>query len=122
MKRDWDLIRCILLDVRDNADASGAYLDPPTPEGWGPQTVLAHIELLIEAAYLDGVVQRSNEGIAGAVVSRLTWAGHDFVEAMADETTWKRALVFLREKSSAMAADVVFALLKHWAMRAAGLP
>jgi len=28
MKRDWDLIRCILLDVRDNADASGAYLDP----------------------------------------------------------------------------------------------
>jgi len=84
--------------------------------------VLAHIELLIEAGYLEGLAQRSNDGIAGAVVSRLTWEGHEFAEAMADKTTWKKALGFLREKGSALAADVVLALLKHWAMRAAGIP
>lgn len=121
MKRDWDLIRRILLDVRDNADASGAYLDPPAPKGWDTDTVLAHVELLIDADYLDGEVRRSNEGIAGAVVSRLTWKGHEFVEAMADETTWKKALGFLREKGAAQVAEVVFALLKSWAMHAAGL-
>jgi hypothetical protein len=120
MKRDWNLIRRILLDVRDNSDASGAYQDPPAPEGWDTEVVLAHVEMLIEAGYLEGMVRRSNDGIAAAV-SRLTWEGHDFVEAMADDTTWKKALVFLREKGAAQAADVVFALLKDWAMRAAGL-
>jgi len=85
MKRDMDLIRFLLLQ-RESGEAAGgtdAY----------PEDVKAyHAALLLDAGFIDGVSEYAPNGSVGCVfVHRLTWAGHDFLDAARSDTVWNKA-------------------------------
>jgi hypothetical protein len=88
MKRDMDLIRQIL----SNAEARDFEGGEP-PEPYQAQTVeeAYQITLMNDA----GLVQADCVSEAGmpvnATIFRLTWAGHDFLDAARDDTIWKKA-------------------------------
>lgn len=100
MKRDFELIRKILRDVEDSpalGDSTGFHYD-----GYDENCVNEHIEILIEAGLLDGQVSRFLGGGGAAHVTRLTWAGHDFLDAMKDEGIWAKAQEAYSSQSAAL--------------------
>ena len=84
MKRDMDLIRLLLLEQEQG--------EPPAGLSEYPQDVQAyHAALLVEAGLVVGIVDEGPSGeVAATIVNRLTWAGHDFLDAARSDTTWNK--------------------------------
>jgi len=107
MKRDMDLIRKILIDAEardfENGEPPEMYQASTTDEAY-------QIALMIDA----GLVQAdytSNAGVPqSAAIYRLTWAGHDFLDAARNDTIWKKAKdTFLKPGIS-----WTFSILTEW--------
>jgi hypothetical protein len=91
-----------MVDVE--ASPAGEGLDDLSyPDEFEEDVVSEHIELLIEAGYLEGKMLKYIGGCS-THISRLTWKGHDFVQASRDDTVWHKA----KEKTKSSAASVTF--------------
>jgi hypothetical protein len=107
MKRDMDLIRQILIDAEtrdfEDGEPPELYQALTTDEAY-------QIALMIDA----GLVQADYVSSAGtpqsATIYRLTWAGHDFLDAARDNTIWKKA------KDSILKPGIswTFSILTEW--------
>jgi hypothetical protein len=92
MKRDMDLIRQILLAVEQDDDATGRHEVSVNIEGHLPIKVEYHVRLAAE----DGLLIAMDAGVESQIAvlpTRLTPAGHDFLEASRDITIWQRAKI-----------------------------
>jgi Hypothetical protein (DUF2513) len=88
MQRNMELIRAILKDVqaRDSLEYSVVAI-----EGHPIWQVQRHVELLVEAGFLQGASNGDNdEGYPDVVVRDLTFEGHDFLAALADDKVWAK--------------------------------
>ena len=109
MKRDFDLIRKIMIDVQNAKPNMGLFRVEFDDED--ARVVMEHCALLVSANLLDGRVTRSDAGIIHNVeITGLTWKGHDFVDAATNDSLWERA------KSSVLrgATGITFSLLQKW--------
>jgi hypothetical protein len=89
MKRDMDLVRDILGKLE--AAEPGAGVPADAFPGHAPQVVACHFKLLAEAGYLDANLYELEElGPLDGSVQRLTWQGHEFLDATRDATIWRR--------------------------------
>jgi hypothetical protein len=105
MKRDMDLIRLLLLRSEGDATAESECNSYAVP------VVSYHVQLMIDAGLIEGTALRDPDGtFSRSVVSRLTWAGHDFIESTRDNTVWKKA----KEHVLKPGASWTFDLLKDW--------
>ena len=72
-----------------------------------------HAQLLEEAGLVTAAVQGGGKRIADAVVIfRLTWAGHDFADAIIDETLWKKAKENVIKPSASWTFGILLEYLK----------
>lgn len=85
MKRDMDVIRQIVLGVRD-AQGHVASI-----EGLDHDVFAEHVRLLDEAGLLCAAVQVVQQRTTAAVAYRLTWAGQDFADAIKSDSLWLKA-------------------------------
>ena len=90
MKRDMDLIRAILLLVE--VESSGYAPQNLEVEGYTQEEIGYHISLLGEAglAVVHDVTDFGSKSPTGKII-RLTWAGHEFLDAARERTTWNQA-------------------------------
>ncbi len=80
MKRDWDLVREILLKVESDT-TDNEVLTPSSFPDEKKREVAYHVELLVEADLIDGrVIKTMHSGPAEFIVMRLTWSGHEFLD------------------------------------------
>lgn len=112
MKRDPDLIREILLRVEEAPYGTVRSHDPALLLFGGhadEPTVAHHMLLLEEGGYLDASIRNHPEsaGPVSGVALRLTWEGHDFLDAARDEGRWEKAKEITREKSGALSFEAV---------------
>lgn len=111
MKRDMDLVRLMLLRTEAaGVDKEAADKYHVECEKY-PEPVRAHqIAIMIEAGLIVGTVSGSPESgglpVRG-IIGRLTWQGHEFLDAARDETTWKK----VRDKVMKPAASFTFGIL-----------
>ena len=89
MKRDMDLIRTLLLEIESwppgaRVPSTRIVIAPYTEE-----QIRYHAELLHDAGFIGGVlaVHRAS-GERPAIVGRLTWHGHEFVDATRSDIVW----------------------------------
>ena len=78
MKRDLDLIRHILLEI-EKEPYTGDILQLDI-EGYTPEQINYHILLLADAGLIE-VMEASYLGRRAFAPIRLTWEGHEFLEA-----------------------------------------
>src|SRR5258708_1781099 len=103
MKRDMNLIRLLLLDVEGEESK-------PDLSAFGESQQVYHSALLIEAGLVHGDIILDGEGQpTGTVAIRLTWAGHEFLDAARNETIWHKA----GEKIKKSGVDVTISVLKE---------
>lgn len=89
MKRDMDLVRTILFALA-NSDEPLWSTDLVTDE-YSRDVIGYHFLVLDEAGLIVANVKAAdNDPYYIAVASRLTWEGNDFLDAVRDESIWKR--------------------------------
>ena len=111
MKRDLDLIRYLLLETE-------AEEKPEAMKDYSEKQVLYHCELAIEAGLLEGQVFHNEQGEPfSAVIQRLTWEGHDFLDAARSETNWKKAKDQIVKTGGSWTFEIVKSLLVEIAKR-----
>ncbi len=107
MKRDMELIRLLLLQV-EHEEGDG---EKPTLEGYSEAMIAHNCALIIEAGLVHGSVIENETGLPrGAVLLRLTWAGHDFLDSARDNAIWNKAKGTLLKKGGSWS----FELLKEY--------
>ena len=91
MTRDMDLIRQILLDLEalDQRPGGVSHLigENFDIEGHDADAIEYHLDLIEEAGLIERIDTRPARGIA---FRRLSWAGHDFLDATRDKTVWEK--------------------------------
>jgi Hypothetical protein (DUF2513)/Restriction endonuclease len=109
MKRDLSLIRKLVLMVED------------APTGWAPKLAVDeysesqvgyHAHLLVEAGLARGVdvTTHGSEG-PQALITSLTWAGHEFAELARDDDRWNKALGSIINGAQAITFEALKGLL-----------
>jgi len=100
MKRDLDLIRRILLALEDEK--------PDSLTGENQELVSYHIQLLLDAEYVQGMVIWDRETKPqGYVVQRITMSGYDYLDSVRDLKVWKETKSLLEKVGGSAALEVV---------------
>lgn len=107
MKREMDLVRGILLFVEENIP-HGRQVEVKI-EGRSEAEIAYHIALLHEAKFLEAI-DTSGTG-EDWIVLRLTWTGHEFLDAARNSKVWEQAKSIFREKGLGMPFEAVQAVL-----------
>jgi hypothetical protein len=111
-----ELIRLLLLRSEGDEEAARAC------EKFSVKERAYHVQLMIDASLAEGITSRDANGdFSGAVVSRLTWTGHDFLDASRDDKIWKKYLEMAKEKGLSLTFDLITAWLKNELAARAGI-
>ena len=121
MKRDWELIREILLCVEEQDRTH----DPKCVYAARPNELLYHEKLLIEAELIEDLRETSNAfgalPVPGVPTARLTWQGHDFLDAIRDDAVWNRTKDQATKSGGAITLAVLTQLASHYLKEKLGM-
>ncbi|NLG39121.1 MAG: DUF2513 domain-containing protein [Fibrobacter sp.] len=106
MKRDMDLVRLILFEVEKN-EKWDEWKDIKI-EGYSQEEIYYHIMLLNEAGLIEAKILCDG---GKWVPYRLTWNGHEFLDASRNETVWKKVKGIMANKGGSFAFEVVKSLV-----------
>ena len=114
MKRDMNLIRLLLLQHETGET-------PPEMAEYDEKLVLHNIALMLDAKLIDGFAEPGPDGqIHFAIVNRLTWAGHDFLDSARDLSIWKKATDSIIKPGLSWSFSILAEFLKAEARRRLG--
>jgi hypothetical protein len=110
MKRDMELIRELLLAIEAFPTGHGEELELA---GRSETEVGYHLNLLLQAGYIEGhdVTTHGHDG-PQVLPSRMTWEGHDFLDAIRDDGVWKK----VQEKLLAVGGQSTLEVVKELAL------
>ena len=113
MKRNWDVIREVLIEVeslgfneRSSFDYSLSYRE--TEEN---TSKAEHALLLWKAGLITAVDAGSMDGPA-ILAPELTWQGHELLEVMRSKPVWDRIKSVAADKGLELSFEAIFALGK----------
>jgi hypothetical protein len=122
MKRDMDLVRQLLLYFEDRTDEEMLQQDEVRIDGYDSKIVGYNIDIMYEAGLLCCEPVLSQHGrLVKAIPFRLTWDGHEFLDASRDTGIWNKAKQTVLKKSGGITFELLVAVLKQMAMQAMGL-
>jgi hypothetical protein len=107
MRRDMDFVREILLRVEawQPTEAEPSYVvSSERPD----DPAFYHVGLLSEARFIRAVFMNAPPAY---FVSGLTWAGHDFLDSVRDDSVWAAVKRRLGSVSGAVSLDVLKAVV-----------
>lgn len=121
MRRDLNLLRRIVLKIEESPTAWAPK--DLSIQGYTAAQVSYHAYLLVNAglAYGSDTTCLGSEG-PEALISHLTWAGHEFADAARNDTHWNRAMGLVKDKGGAITVEILVQLLTGFMRNAFGLP
>jgi len=112
MKRDWDVIRAVMLRVEegDGVKEVSSSDFPPID----PSLVAYNMFLLREAGLAEGSGREPGtvNGEPLQWIDRLTWQGHEVLDRIRGEPLWSRIKDVAKEKGVDITVDSIKALTK----------
>lgn len=110
MQRDYDLVLKLLEDIEGAPPNTRVRIVPEDYPDHDEDTINEHLELMIsDAGLVAGHVMPSGQARVFAVlVERLTWQGHDFLDAARVPGVWDKAT----EKIKAAGGNLPFEIVK----------
>ncbi|MBI2887056.1 MAG: DUF2513 domain-containing protein, partial [Chloroflexi bacterium] len=104
MQRDMELARKILLEIEKQPYTMG-WVDLDI-SGYSAHAVSYHVQIMAEASLVEAD-DVSTFGGSDWRAKRLTWAGHEFLDASRDEGRWKEALTVVKKAGGGLTFDVL---------------
>jgi hypothetical protein len=116
MKRDFDLIRKLILNLEDGPPAAAIE---PSFEGYTESQIGYQSHLLIEAGLAKGIdVRNLLDDYPQASLTSLTWEGHQFAELARSEAHWKSVMKAIDREPGPTTFEVLTELLRKTPLRA----
>jgi len=110
MKRDMDLIRKILLDL-EKQDGSGLWIKVSI-EDHSEDEINYHLRLLKDAGFIEASVLSA--GVRSIVQPiRLTWSGHEFLNAARSSKLWDAAKEFAQKTTGTLTLEGLKLAIPH---------
>ncbi len=100
MKRDFNLIREILLIIEEHDGE--IHSTNITHNKHGSTQVAYHIKMLVDEGFLYTL-----KYLRGFLISDLTFAGHDFLDAIREEAVWNKTCKHIKDKGGAFTLDII---------------
>ena len=119
-----DLVRKLLFYFEDKEDFRMIKSDAVAIDGYDQRLVAYHIHLMCEADLLscERVVSTTTpDRLIDAHPFRLSWAGHEFLDAARSDTIWRKARTAVQEKGIAVGFGLLQALLIQYSRNQLGL-
>ena len=111
MKRDMDLVRKILFSMEEME--TGYVQNGLEIAGYASEQIGYHVCIMTEARLLVGLdVTTYGSSSPKAIPSRLTWEGHDFLDACRDDSRWNTAKGVLNNMGGASVDVIKMVLIK----------
>ncbi|MGC7561326.1 DUF2513 domain-containing protein [Pasteurella sp. PK-2025] len=104
MKRDWELIRKILLKLEQKVDSSP--LDSDSFKGFSGEQVAYHYTILAEAGLIK-IEDYSTMTGGDCVAVNLTWQGHEFLDKIRSDTAWNKIKSVLMKKGVDLSFEAI---------------
>lgn len=104
MKRDMNLVREILLQIENSTNPTIRNIR--TPKGNSSDEVYYHLDLLNDAGLIEARFVKSFSGKSLRSV-RLTWNGHEFLEAIRPDRVWKQVMERLKEFGDSAPIEII---------------
>jgi len=112
MKRDWELVRTILLKL-EALGSTTVYLRANQINGYDEELVSYHMQILDEAGLIKAQCSKSLNGPLNCLAMSLTWSGHEFLDHIRQDTVWNRVVALSREKGLSLSFDVIVSFAKQ---------
>ncbi len=121
MKRDMDLVRRILLKIEEHEHGL-----PPRDlniDGYSAEQIGYHVYLMGQGGLLK-VANGTHFGSASpeAIPLGMLWAGHDFLDAAREQSTWDKAKAKIADAGASVTFELLKAVLVEISKKALGLP
>lgn len=112
MERDWEVIRAILLELEKHLQVMPKMV---ADLGHDIESVKYHMDMLIQAGFVDGQSVRSKSlsgraRITSAYADRMTFAGHDLLDTIRSDTMWTKIKAVAIAKGIDLTFDAVKAI------------
>ena len=132
MKRDMDLIREILLAVEELQNAwFNKHRESPLyrklSNRYTPSQIDHHLDILADSSLVMLKEGDYTEIYPGSDMweqstnGRLTWQGHEFLDAARNEDRWNQAKKTISEKGGSLTFDILKVVLAQLARQTVGL-
>jgi len=121
MKRDMDLVRQILLEIEAAPSQKNTGFSDKITDQFTHKEITHHIELLDDAGLICAEATHYFDSTVDWKIDRLTWRGHEFLDAARDQNRWDQAKRTISEKGGSLTFDVLKAVLSQLARQAVGL-
>jgi hypothetical protein len=120
MNRDMDLARRIMRQVESASPYDGRPLKLDLPDV--PADVASyHLQLLSEAGLVEVYDVSSHDG-PHYLAKRLTWQGHEFLDASRNDTVWAKAKDIVVKQGGAVTFEILQVVLKRLVLQAVHIP
>lgn len=106
MRRDWDVIRAIMLKLED-AESVTTMLDPGAVEDYPRDLVCYNMILLKEAELAEGSVLRGMGDDSDCVLLRLTFVGHELLDQIRPKPMWEKIKSHIKEHGMELSLEAV---------------
>ena len=107
MKRNWDTIRELLTKVEECTLPTEVVRLSNFPKERAAE-ISYHMILLIEVGlvtgFVDATISREAKDFTG---QRLTWQGHEFLDAIRSDTVWNKTKKVFGDKGLEMTFDLI---------------
>lgn len=106
MKRDWDIIRDLLLKTENlNPNETLSLKDFETNTQF---EISYHVQLLESAGLINASISNEiSQSPTHFFLRSLTWEGHEFLDSIRVKSTWQKVKSIIAEKGGVMTFDVI---------------
>lgn len=105
MKRNWDLIRKILIKLEEKADIQ-SELSSEDIRGFDRHTVSYHYNIMAHAGLIT-IEDNSSINDTDYSALSLTWQGHEFLDKIRNDSVWNKVKSTVQTKSLDLSFDVI---------------
>lgn len=124
MKRNMELIKRLLGTIERDCHGDGIYSvdddESLLQAGHTAEEINYHLQLMWDANLVDATDGSTFSGTQ-FLVRRLTWEGHEFLEAASNETVWKKVMDKIGGPLAGIPFSVLTALLIDQTKKQLGL-
>jgi hypothetical protein len=107
MKRNWDTIRELLLEV-EKCTLPTEIVQLAQFGAERHAEVSYHMALLIEAGLVEGQIHKTQgPEVKGFFARKLTWAGHELLDSIRSDSVWAKTKKAFVENGISMTVDLV---------------
>lgn len=114
MKRNMDLIRQLAMKIESaNTHLMTREMEV---ENFSSSELYYHCVLMNEAGLVEAHIADTGDEESEAIIYRLTWKGHDFLDAARDEKLWNQITKAIKGRVTSVTFEGLVDLLKASAM------